>query len=390
MLRILSIFLTLSILLIACSDNEQPSNRIVTPQPDTPTGSHTETQNQKIENLEHVVDGLMQEWQQIKADLDAGIMPDIDSLKTSVDQLLGDLEEIDEQLEKLSVLINATATVSTTDDFGPVGEPNQSTPIHGEIVFYRQSEGHDIWIMDSDGRNQRRLTTHPATDSLPAWSHDGQQLAFLSHRRGGQLQHAPNIWVMDVDSSNLRLAVETNGMMIDGPPRWMAFGGVAYKQREEVITGNNHILYDNNPLEVVWSQQGHVALVEYSTAGGQEDIYIEPLFDRRIRLTHNPADDDQPAWNPEGDRIAYRSHTVATSEIFVVNIDGTGHRNLTNHPGDDQWPTWSPDGNHIAFQSNRDNRFDWDIYVMDAKGTNLRNLTNNLQHNEIQPAWRPR
>ena len=118
----------------------------------------------------------MQEWQQIKADLDAGITPDIDSLKTSVDQLLGDLEEIEEQLEKLSVLINATATASTTDDFGLVGEPNQATPVHGEIVFYRQSEGHDIWIMDSDGKNQRRLTTHPATDSFPAWSHDGQRI----------------------------------------------------------------------------------------------------------------------------------------------------------------------------------------------------------------------
>ena len=392
MLRILFV-LTLSILLIACSDDGQPPNPIVTPQPEAPTGSHTESQNQKIENIEHVVDGLMKEWQQIKADLDAGITPDIDSLKTSVDQLISDLEKIDEQLEKLSMLINATATASTPDDFGSVGEPNQSTPVHGEIVFYRQSEGHDIWIMDSDGKNQRRLTTHPATDSFPAWSHDGQQLAFLSSRRGAQLQHAPNIWVMDADGSNLQLAVETNpleGIRIDGPPRWMAFGGIAYKRLDDVITGNKHILYDNDPLEVVWSQQGHVALVEYSTDAGQEDIYIEPLFDRRIRLTHNPAADDQPAWNPEGDRIAYRSHTGATTEILVVNIDGAGHRNLTNHPGDDGWPTWSPDGNHIAFQSNRDNRFDWDIYVIDAKGANLRNLTNNLQHNEIQPAWRPR
>lgn len=389
MLRILFVFLTLSILVIACSNDEQSPNP-VTPRPYAPTGSHTETQNQKIETIEQVVDDLMQEWQQIKADLDAGITPDIDSLKTSVDQLLSDLEEIEEQLEKLSMLINAKATASTTDDFGPVSEPNQSTPVHGEIVFYRQSEGHDIWIMDSDGKNQQRLTTHPATDNFPAWSHDGQQLAFLSHRQGAQLERAPNIWVMDADGSNLQLVAQTDGGDYMGPPRWMAFGGIAYKRHENIITGNKHILFNNDPLEVVWSHQGHVALVEYTSGGGQEDIYIEPLFDRRIRLTHNPADDDQPAWNPEGDSIAYRSHTGTTSDIFAVNIDGTGHRNLTNHPGDDGWPTWSPDGNHIAFQSNRDNRFDWDIYVIDATGANLRNLTNNLRHNEIQPAWRPR
>ena len=50
MLRILSV-LTLSILVIACSDDGQPPNPIVTPQPDAPTGSHTETQNQKIKIL---------------------------------------------------------------------------------------------------------------------------------------------------------------------------------------------------------------------------------------------------------------------------------------------------------------------------------------------------
>lgn len=395
MLRILFVFLTLSILVIACSDNEQSPNPMVTPQPSsTPTDTYTEAQNQKIENIEHTVDGLMQEWQQIKADLDAGIMPDLDSLKTSVDTLLGDLGTIQQELEKLTTLINAKSTPSTPDATLPpetIGDLHQPLPAGGEIVFYRQSEGHDIWIMAGDGNNQRRLTTHPATDNFPAWSHDGQQLAFLSHRQGAQLKHGPNIWMMDADGSNLQLVVQTEGGDYMGPPRWMAFGGIAYKRHGNVVTGNKHILFNNDPFEVVWSHQGHVALVEYTSGGGQEDIYIEPLFDRRIRLTYNPANDDQPAWNPAGDRIAYRSHTSdASYEIFIVNIDGTGHRNLTNYPGDDGWPTWSPDGNHIAFQSNRDNRFDWDIYVIDATGANLQNLTNNIQHNEIQPAWRPR
>ena len=49
----------------------------------------------------------MAEWQQIKTDLETGIMPDINTLKTSVDDLLTDLDEISKQLDQLTVIINS-------------------------------------------------------------------------------------------------------------------------------------------------------------------------------------------------------------------------------------------------------------------------------------------
>lgn len=102
------VMFSLLTLFVACGDDG--NNTVVAPQPgatQTVSGTSGDAANQKIENLEHIVSDLMAEWQQIKTDLEAGIMPDINTLKTSVDDLLTDLDAISEQLEELSVIINS-------------------------------------------------------------------------------------------------------------------------------------------------------------------------------------------------------------------------------------------------------------------------------------------
>ena len=80
-----------------------------------------------------------------------------------------------------------------------------------------------------------------------------------------------------------------------------------------------------------------------------------------------------------GSKIAFtsdRDEPNVSAEIYVVNADGTGLINLTNHASDDTRPDWSPDGTLIAFQSNRHGNPE--IYVMHADGsdgTNPRRLT---------------
>ena len=70
-----------------------------------------------------------------------------------------------------------------------------------------------------------------------------------------------------------------------------------------------------------------------------------------------------------GDLIAFTSDRDGDYEIFVMNADGSEVRQLTDNDDDDGLPAWSPDGKRIAFTSDRDG--DDEIFVMNADGTDL-------------------
>jgi dipeptidyl aminopeptidase/acylaminoacyl peptidase len=85
----------------------------------------------------------------------------------------------------------------------------------------------------------------------------------------------------------------------------------------------------------------------------------------------------EPAWSPDGTKIAYRCCDDDDWEIYVMNADGTGKANLTNSPGWDSGHAWSPDGTQIAFNSGRDGNDE--IYVMTPDGQNQTRLTTQVR-----------
>jgi Tol biopolymer transport system component len=108
-----------------------------------------------------------------------------------------------------------------------------------------------------------------------------------------------------------------------------------------------------------------------------------------------------PPGRPTGKKIAFESSRAGNWEIYVMNSDGTATTRLTNNPANDLQPAWSPDGKKIAFVSTRDSRFNShdEIYVLNVTGSGVTRLTNNLPSQchsslftkcgESSPAWSP-
>jgi Tol biopolymer transport system component len=106
-----------------------------------------------------------------------------------------------------------------------------------------------------------------------------------------------------------------------------------------------------------------------------------------IRLTHAAGIDEQPAWSPDGHRIAFTSNRGGTAEIYVMDANGTNVVQLTkgNQSAFSVLPAWSPDGGRIAHSSNRDG--DVEIYVMNPDGSDVVQLTTG--GGMTMPAWSP-
>ena len=98
--------------------------------------------------------------------------------------------------------------------------------------------------------------------------------------------------------------------------------------------------------------------------------------------------------SPDGDvvsasgRIAFYSDRDGDREIYVMNADGSGLEQLTDNDSSDRFPAWSPDGGRIMFVSDRDNNVEmYDIYVMNADGSGVEQLTDGCSNSS--PAWSP-
>ncbi|HEX2740770.1 MAG TPA: hypothetical protein VHM69_09995, partial [Rubrobacter sp.] len=129
------------------------------------------------------------------------------------------------------------------------------------------------------------------------------------------------------------------------------------------------------------------------TAVGGPGLYTITPGGTAAKIPGTSSGDNQPAWSPDGSRIAFQSGSTTNQEISVMNVDGSGRRQLTTTPVAEQEPAWSPDGSQLAFvagTSGTDATTDLEIWVMNADGSGLTQLTNTAQGvRDTEPAWSP-
>ncbi len=129
-------------------------------------------------------------------------------------------------------------------------------------------------------------------------------------------------------------------------------------------------------------------IVFYSDRDGNYEIYtMNSDGTHQTRLGFGYAPNSMPVWSPNGRQIAFESYREGNREVYVMDADGKKQRNLPRHPALDAFPSWSLDGSQIVFASARnDGRSgDLNLFVMDADGGNVRQLTN-IAH-ASRPKW---
>jgi TolB protein len=132
--------------------------------------------------------------------------------------------------------------------------------------------------------------------------------------------------------------------------------------------------------EPAWSPDGS-RLAFVSNRNGHLKVYSMRLDGSELKqLTQGTEEDDNPAWSPDGARIAYVSTRDGNPEIYVMRADGTQQVRLTRDQATDIHPNWSPDGSLIIWNSSRNSQNKaepetFELFTMRPDGSDVRQLT---------------
>ena len=244
----------------------------------------------------------------------------------------------------------------------------------------------EIYVMNADGSGTpTQLTNNAAVDINPAWSPDGNKLVFESNRDGNEEIYMMKAEDKDGDGNGENLKRLTNNPAFDQTPAWSPDGNTIAFASTRIGGGNEVFVMDSDP-DTSDDATADTSYKQLTNAPGPD---IQPSFspDGTHIAFVSTRDGDFDIWVVNAD--GFGTPTNLTNDMVTVP-EGT----TSEVPTNERWPAWSPDGTSIAFWSAVGSGLGSDgdtseIYVMNAtNGANKTNLTNN-KVGDIQPDWGP-
>jgi Tol biopolymer transport system component len=229
-----------------------------------------------------------------------------------------------------------------------------SAGVHNAAIVWGSGEVIEAVNLDGSGRHVV-VTDFGDSEGDPAWSRDGDALAFYARNSDGVEIHV--LW----PKTKAHRVIASDWRSPSAPKRSFAY-----------------------ILEPSWAPDGEHLAVSDSWNGpatANATIRIVSVSTKRWTSLTTPSlhfTDTEPAWSPDGKTIAFvRQHDRASPAIILIGRDGHGLRRLTSGRS----PSWSPDGESIAFASGDS------IYRISADGRGRTRILHNLRAPDVR--WSP-
>jgi Tol biopolymer transport system component/DNA-binding winged helix-turn-helix (wHTH) protein len=278
-----------------------------------------------------------------------------------------------------------------------------------QIAFirgYPQRDEAQLITANADGADEQTLLSKRMPDFFalpgrawgPAWSPDGELIAFALRKDEPDGKYWSVVTVRIKDKTVQQITFQKWAGL--GQLAWLSDGsGIIVAAADE----------ESNPAQQVWhvsypsgevrritndtNDYSGVTLTANSTAlvtvqaEQRSNIWVAPSGDasRAAQITFSNSDGvDGISWAPDG-RILYTTEARGSSDIWMINADGTGQNQLTIDARDNLRPSVSPDGRYVVCASNRTG--DHCVWRVDIDGSNPKQLSNEIEarHPEITP-----
>lgn len=249
-----------------------------------------------------------------------------------------------------------TAQSLVTEPPAPSATPGADAPPSGQIVYVCQYSGlrgrNQLCLVNADGSDQRTLTSGGSHDDFfPELAPDGASVVFSSNRSGRY-----QIYELEISSGELTQLTDFN---------------------------------DREPFAPAISPDGkQIVFYAQDDSSCWEGCQLW-LMDRDggnpRALTNMPGGAWDPAWSPDGSQILFASAVDEQPQLHIIDVEGGEAVQVTNVVGIRGRNDWSPNGLDVATYVG--STWDWDIYLFDLNGENIRQLTDGLSN--LAPSFSP-